>query len=51
MIKMIISLIMLIALVACAPEKNIDKEEWKFVPCNGSTPDCGNLDGNKRNNG
>ena len=51
MIKMIISLVILIALAACAPEKNIDDEDWKFVPCNGTTPNCGNLDGNKRNNG
>ena len=51
MIRMIISLVILIALASCTPEKNIDDDNWKFVPCNGTTPNCGNLSGNKRNNG
>ena len=50
MIKMILSSILLaMFLVSCTPDKGLD--EWEYVPCNGTNPECGNLDGNKRNNG
>ena len=59
------SLLVLILLMACTPEKGIDgeksvvitpdgahiimkkeynKNDWRYVPCNGSTPDCGKLE-------
>ena len=59
------SLLLLILLAACTPEKGIDGEktvvitpdgahivskqeylpsDWRYVPCNGTTPECGKLE-------
>tara|TARA_R100001530_G_scaffold68360_1_gene48616 strand:+ start:786 stop:962 length:177 start_codon:yes stop_codon:yes gene_type:complete len=54
------SLLLLILLAACTPEKEIDGEktvvitpdgahiviekDWRYVPCNGTTKECGKLE-------
>ena len=51
------SLILLILLAACTPEKGTDtapdvtltiekhyKKDWNYTPCNGTTPNCGRLE-------
>lgn len=62
------SLILLILLIGCTPEKKLDsiienktdiesrggdilgkitivaKNDWKYIPCNGNTPNCGRLE-------
>jgi hypothetical protein len=46
MLKMIMGSILLAVLfIGCT------SGDWKYVPCNGTNTECGNLDGNKRNNG
>jgi hypothetical protein len=39
------SILLAVLLIACT------SGDWKYVPCNGTNTECGNLDGNKRNNG
>ena len=50
MLKMVMgSILLAVLLIACTSSKGID--DWEYVPCNGTNTECGNLDGNKRNNG
>jgi len=46
MLKMMMgSILLAVLLIGCA------SGDWEYIPCNGTNTECGNLDGNKRNNG